>query len=98
MNTLSYFFYLQIQISTIFLSVGIDTYLVTEPTPTPVITNEVISRGCDLGVIITASHNGWKWNGIKLRNSKGLSLEKEELNMIEKKSNLRTKDEIIKFH
>ena len=87
-----------IQISTIFLSVGIDTYLVTEPTPTPVITSEVISRGCDLGVIITASHNGWKWNGIKLRNSKGLSLEKEELNMIEKKSNLRTKDEIIKLY
>jgi len=60
-----------IQISNIFLSVGIDTYLVTEPTPTPVITSEVISRGCDMGVIITASHNGWKWNGIKLRNSKG---------------------------
>tara|TARA_Y100000590_G_scaffold388484_1_gene462867 strand:- start:907 stop:2325 length:1419 start_codon:yes stop_codon:yes gene_type:complete len=86
------------QISTIFLSAGIDTYLVTDPTPTPVITNEVISRGCDLGVIITASHNGWKWNGIKLRNSKGLSLEKEELNMIEKKSNVSTKDENIKIY
>ena len=73
-----------IQISNIFLRGGIDTYLVTEPTPTPVITSEVISRGCDMGVIITASHNDWKWNGIKLRNSKGLSLDKEELNLIEK--------------
>ena len=62
-----------IQISNIFLSVGIDTYLVTEPTPTPVITSEVISRGCDMGIIITASHNDWKWNGIKLRNSTGSS-------------------------
>ena len=86
------------QISNIFLSVGIDTYLVTKPTPTPVITNEVISRGCDLGVIITASHNDWKWNGIKIRNSKGLSLEKEELDIIEKKSNVRSKDEIIKLY
>ena len=86
------------QISNIFLSVGIDTYLVTKPTPTPVITNEVISRGCDLGVIITASHNDWKWNGIKIRNSKGLSLEKEELDIIEKKSNVRYKDEIIKLY
>ena len=87
-----------IQISNIFLSVGIDIYLVTEPTPTPVITSEVISRGCDMGVIITASHNDWKWNGIKLRNSKGLSLDKEELNLIEKKSNTRSKDEIIKLY
>ena len=86
------------QISNIFLSVGIDTYLVTEPTPTPVITNEVISRGCDLGVIVTASHNDWQWNGIKVRNSIGLSLEKEELNIIEKKSNVRSKDEIIKLY
>ena len=86
------------QISNIFLSVGIDTNLVTKPTPTPVITNEVISRGCDLGVIITASHNDWKWNGIKIRNSKGLSLEKEELDIIEKKSNVRSKDEIIKLY
>tara|TARA_B100000959_G_C14997079_1_gene630848 strand:+ start:4639 stop:6060 length:1422 start_codon:yes stop_codon:yes gene_type:complete len=87
-----------IQISTIFLSVGIDTYLVAEPTPTPVITSEVISRGCDLGIIITASHNDWKWNGIKLRNSKGLSLDKEDLNLIEKKSNSRSKDEITKLY
>ena len=51
-----------------------------------------------MGVIITASHNDWKWNGIKLRNSQGLSLEKEELNLIENNSNSRSKDEIIKLY
>ena len=70
-------------LATIFLNSGIDTYLVTEPTPTPVITNEIVSRGCDLGVIITASHNDYKWNGIKLRNSNGISLTKENLKFIE---------------
>ena len=71
------------QISNIFLSVGIDTNLVTKPTPTPVITNEVISRGCDLGVIITASHNDWKWNGIKIKTSEGISFPDSETAIIE---------------
>lgn len=79
-------------LATIFLNSGIDTYLVTEPTPTPVITNEIVSRGCDLGVIITASHNDYKWNGIKLRNSKGISLTKENLKFIE--SNISNKKRI----
>ena len=62
------------RISRILLDSGIDTYVATEPTPTPVLTSEVISRGCDLGIIITASHNDFKWNGIKLRNSNGTAL------------------------
>jgi len=36
-----------------------------------------------LGIIITASHNDYKWNGIKLRGSTGISLSKEELSYIE---------------
>ena len=83
-------------LATIFLNSGIDTYLVTEPTPTPVITNEVVSRGCDLGVIITASHNDYKWNGIKLRNSKGISLTKDNLKFIESNISDEKRKEISK--
>tara|TARA_Y100000994_G_scaffold58165_1_gene47132 strand:- start:11823 stop:13244 length:1422 start_codon:yes stop_codon:yes gene_type:complete len=82
------------QLANIFLDSGIDTYLVTEPTPTPVVTNEVISRGCDLGIIITASHNDYKWNGIKLRGSTGISLSKEELSYIESNISIKKSKEI----
>ena len=82
------------QLASIFLDSGIDTYLVTEATPTPVITNEVISRGCDLGIIITASHNDYKWNGIKLRDSNGVSLSKDELSFIESNISIKKRNEI----
>jgi len=37
------------------------------PTPTPVVSYNLISRDCAGGVIITASHNPREWNGFKFR-------------------------------
>ena len=48
-----------------FISVGIDV-LVTGPIPTPAIAMLTRSMRCDLGVMISASHNPYHDNGIKL--------------------------------
>src|SRR6202171_4346330 len=48
-----------------FTSVGMDV-LVTGPVPTPAIAMLTRSMRCDLGVMISASHNPYHDNGIKL--------------------------------
>lgn len=53
-----------------FNSVGIDVFLIG-PIPTPGIAMLTRSMRCDLGVMISASHNPYYDNGIKLFDSKG---------------------------
>jgi len=48
-----------------FLSVGMDV-LLTGPMPTPAVAMLTRSMRCDLGVMISASHNPYEDNGIKL--------------------------------
>ena len=56
-----------------FLSVGMDV-LLTGPMPTPGIAMLTHSMRCDLGVMISASHNPYDDNGIKLFGPDGLKL------------------------
>ncbi len=56
-----------------FTSVGMDV-LVTGPIPTPAIAMLTRSMRCDLGVMISASHNPYDDNGIKLFGANGLKL------------------------
>jgi phosphoglucosamine mutase len=56
-----------------FLSVGIDVML-TGPVPTPGIAMLTRSMRCDLGVMISASHNPYDDNGIKLFGPDGAKL------------------------
>ncbi len=56
-----------------FLSVGMDV-LLTGPIPTPGIAMLTHSMRCDLGVMISASHNPYDDNGIKLFGPDGLKL------------------------
>ena len=56
-----------------FLSVGADV-LLTGPIPTPAIAMLTRSMRCDLGVMISASHNPYEDNGIKLFGPDGLKL------------------------
>ena len=56
-----------------FLSVGMDV-LLTGPIPTPGIAMLTHSMRCDLGVMISASHNPFDDNGIKLFGPDGLKL------------------------
>ena len=56
-----------------FVSVGIDVTMVG-PMPTPAVSMLVNSLRADMGVMITASHNPYHDNGLKLFNQKGNKL------------------------
>lgn len=57
-----------------FLSMGMDVIL-TGPLPTPAIAMLTRSLRCDVGVMISASHNSFEDNGIKLFGSDGRKLD-----------------------
>ncbi|MEM6711737.1 MAG: phosphoglucosamine mutase [Pseudomonadota bacterium] len=66
-----------------FTSVGMDVYLVG-PMPTPAVAMLTRSLRCDLGVMISASHNSYEDNGIKLFGPDGYKLSDEMEHEIEK--------------
>ncbi len=59
-----------------FTSVGMDVLLLG-PTPTPAVAMLTRSMRCDLGVMISASHNPYEDNGIKLFGPDGFKLSDE---------------------
>ena len=63
-----------------FISMGMDVILVG-PLPTPAVPLLIKTLRADIGVMITASHNTYEYNGLKFFDSKGLKLS----NKIEKK-------------
>ena len=56
-----------------FIASGMDVFLVG-PMPTPAVPMLVLSMRADLGVMISASHNGYRDNGIKLFGPDGYKL------------------------
>jgi phosphomannomutase len=54
-------------------STGTPVWLTDKPCPTPAISYLVRHRGAAGGVVITASHNPYRWNGIKYKASYGSS-------------------------
>lgn len=67
-----------------FLSVGMEVFLVG-PLPTPAIAMLTRSMRADLGVMITASHNPFEDNGIKLFGRDGFKLSDEQEISIERR-------------
>jgi len=65
-----------------FISMGMDVLLVG-PMPTPAISMLVKSGRADLGIMISASHNPYQYNGIKIFGKTGHKLDKETENQIE---------------
>ena len=64
-----------------FLSMGMNVYL-TGPLPTPGVSALVSSMRCDVGVMISESHNHYSDNGIKIFGPDGTKLSnKDELNI-----------------
>ncbi|HCK03207.1 MAG TPA: phosphoglucosamine mutase, partial [Methylophilaceae bacterium] len=59
-----------------FSAAGVDVYL-TGPIPTPAIAFLTQSLGADIGIMITASHNPYEDNGIKLFSGHGTKLSDE---------------------
>jgi|CXWL01.1.fsa_nt_gi phosphomannomutase len=62
---------------------GIDVYLLSKPSPTPVLTYLVKTNNCACGVMITASHNPPLDNGIKVRMNYGGPPTEETVQKIE---------------
>jgi phosphomannomutase len=52
--------------SEIFWSHGWSVYLTPEPVITPYVSAMVIEKSCDIGIMITASHNPKEYNGVKV--------------------------------
>jgi phosphomannomutase len=52
---------------------GIPVWLAEEPCPTPALSLLVRQRGAAAGIMITASHNPYRWNGVKFKASYGSS-------------------------
>ena len=65
-----------------FISMGMDVILVG-PLPTPALPMLINSLRADIGVMITASHNTYEYNGLKFFDSQGNKISKELENLIE---------------
>lgn len=67
-----------------FISMGMDVFLVG-PMPTPAVAMLTRSMRCDLGVMLSASHNPYEDNGIKLFGPDGYKLSDEAEKAIEER-------------
>jgi len=61
------------EIASLISATGTPVWLVDKPCPTPAISLLVRQRGAAGGLMVTASHNPAKWNGIKYKASYGSS-------------------------
>ncbi|MEW6216489.1 MAG: phosphoglucomutase/phosphomannomutase family protein [Candidatus Bipolaricaulota bacterium] len=62
---------------------GIPVWVTDAPVPTPAVSAAVVTRGAAGGVMITASHNPYQWNGVKFKPEYGGSATAEITAMIE---------------
>ena len=72
-------------VAEVFAGNSIKTYLCQKPTPTPVVSYNVVARGAAGAVVITASHNPAIWNGFKIKTAQGTSAPPEATAEIEKR-------------
>ena len=61
------------RVAEVFSSTGTPVWLTDRPCPTPTVSYLVRERGAAGGVVVTASHNPYQWNGIKYKASYGSS-------------------------
>lgn len=71
-------------IASVLLGNGIPTILSRTFCPTPTVSWLVKYKGCAAGIMVTASHNPPKWNGIKFKESYGGAASSEYVEIIEK--------------
>jgi len=63
---------------------GITAWLTRADAPTPAISYNVVHKNCAVGVMITASHNAPRYNGIKLKSADGGSASARQGHMVER--------------
>jgi phosphomannomutase len=74
---------------------GIRTILSPEIIPTPVLSYSVVDRKADLGIMITASHNPYYYNGYKIKGSFGGSATMDMIADIEREVNRLISDQAL---
>ncbi len=62
---------------------GIPVFLADRPTPTPAVSYAVVARRTSGGIVITASHNPYRWNGVKFKAAYGGSASPDIMTRIE---------------
>ncbi len=72
------------EIADVFSSTGTPVWLTDKPCPTPAISLLVRQRNAAGGIVVTASHNPYSWNGIKYKASYGSSALPSIVSQIEK--------------
>lgn len=75
------------EISSVLSANNIKNYLSTTPIPTPLVTFTVLEKKAALGIVVTASHNPYNYNGIKVETEDGLPIPLHMSEEIEKISN-----------
>ena len=63
--------------------------LSTGDVPTPVVSFHCLYKKYDLGIMITASHNPGKFNGLKIKTKEGGAADKDITNKVERMSYLK---------
>lgn len=63
---------------------GVPVVLAKSPTPTPALSFAVVTRHAAAGIMVTASHNPCRWNGIKLKAAYGGSAAPSIIQLVEK--------------
>lgn len=71
------------KVAKVLASYGIPVWLSNSAVPTPAVSAYIIKNSLPCGVIITASHNPPEFNGIKIKNEFGASVEKTVTKEIE---------------
>ena len=70
-------------ISQVLAANRIKVLLSDRPLPTPAVSHAVRIHHCVAGVMVTASHNPARFNGIKIKDARGSSVEKTVTNQVE---------------
>lgn len=68
--------------SEVLMAEGIKVYLISEPSPTPMIGYATVYHKCLCGIVITASHNPKEYNGYKVYNSAACQLVPEKAKLV----------------
>ena len=53
------------EVAEVMSSRGIEALISDSIVPTPAVSYNIIQKQAGAGVVITASHNSWEWNGLK---------------------------------
>ena len=67
-----------------FVAHGLEVILLG-PLPSPAISYYTIKKNCDFGIVISASHNSYEYNGIKIINHQGEKIDRDIESIIESK-------------